>query len=150
VLVQNPQFAPLDTTLEVVEPPFFMGFTEKEVISIGQMLVILVVAVLVVVLVLRPMLTKILGAQSGPPGLSPGLQDRWHGLAATGRAPWPDPALLSAQALPEPTSEVDQMINIAQIEGRVKASSVKKVGEIIEKHPEEAIAILRSWLYEAK
>ena len=150
VLVQNLQFAPLDTSLEVVEPPFFLGFTKKEVISIGQMLVILVVAVLVVVLVLRPMLTKILGAQSGPPGLSPGLQIAGMGLPQLAGPGGLDPALLSAQALPEPTSEVDQMINIAQIEGRVKASSVKKVGEIIEKHPEEAIAILRSWLYEAK
>ena len=87
---------------------------------------------------------------SCPPGLSPGLQIAGMGLPQLAGPGGLDPALLSAQALPEPTSEVDQMINIAQIEGRVKASSVKKVGEIIEKHPEEAIAILRSWLYEAK
>jgi flagellar M-ring protein FliF len=30
----------------------------------------------------------------------------------------------------------------------VKASSLKKVGEIIEKHPEEAVSILRTWMYQ--
>jgi flagellar M-ring protein FliF len=38
------------------------------------------------------------------------------------------------------------MIDIAKVEGQVKASSMKKIGEIVEKHPEEAVAILRGWL----
>ncbi len=150
VTVTTLQFAPLESAVETIEPPFFLGFTKKEVISIGQMLVILFVVLLIVLVVLRPMLTRILGSQGGAPGLAPGLQIAGMGLPQLAGPGALDPALLSAQALPEPTSEVDQMINIAQIEGRVKASSVKKVGEIIEKHPEEAIAILRSWLYEAK
>jgi len=40
------------------------------------------------------------------------------------------------------------LIDIDRVEGRVKASSVKKVGEIVEKHPEESLAILRSWMYQ--
>ena len=39
------------------------------------------------------------------------------------------------------------MINVRQIEGRIKASSIKKVGEIIEKHPDQATNVVRSWLY---
>ena len=42
----------------------------------------------------------------------------------------------------------DQTIDIAKIEGQVKASSVRKVSEFIEKHPEESVSILRSWLHE--
>jgi flagellar M-ring protein FliF len=42
------------------------------------------------------------------------------------------------------------LIDIDRVEGRVKASSVKKVGEIVEKHPEEALAIVRSWMYEGE
>jgi flagellar M-ring protein FliF len=33
------------------------------------------------------------------------------------------------------------------VEGRVRASSVKKIAEIIEKHPEEAVGIIRGWLH---
>jgi flagellar M-ring protein FliF len=40
------------------------------------------------------------------------------------------------------------MIDIGSIEGRVKASSIKKVGEIVDKHPDEAVAIVRNWMYQ--
>jgi flagellar M-ring protein FliF len=31
----------------------------------------------------------------------------------------------------------------------VSSSSVRKVSEFVDKHPEESIAILRNWLHEA-
>jgi flagellar M-ring protein FliF len=40
------------------------------------------------------------------------------------------------------------LIDIDRVEGRVKASSVKKVGGLVEKHPEEALSIVRSWMYQ--
>ena len=40
------------------------------------------------------------------------------------------------------------MIDISRVEGRVKASSLRKVGEIVDRHPEEAVAILRNWIYQ--
>ena len=46
-------------------------------------------------------------------------------------------------------SEVEQMINMAQVEGRVRASSVNKIGELVDNQPEEALAILRNWLYQS-
>ena len=44
--------------------------------------------------------------------------------------------------------QYEELIDIDRVEGRVKASSVKKVGEIIEKHPDEAIQIIRAWMYQ--
>lgn len=44
--------------------------------------------------------------------------------------------------------EEDLMIDIQNVDGRVRASSLKKIGEIIDKHPEEAVTILRNWMYE--
>ena len=40
------------------------------------------------------------------------------------------------------------MINLSNIEGRVKASSLRKIGDIIDKHPEEAVSIMRTWMYQ--
>ena len=54
----------------------------------------------------------------------------------------------SPAALPAPSSDMDQRIDIARIEGQVKASSVKKVADFVEKHPEESTSILRSWVHE--
>jgi flagellar M-ring protein FliF len=45
-------------------------------------------------------------------------------------------------------TDFDSMIDIAHIDGRVKASSMKKIGEIIDAHPEEAVSILRNWMYQ--
>lgn len=42
----------------------------------------------------------------------------------------------------------DELIDIDRVEGRVKASSVKKVGEIVDKHPDEALSIIRAWMYQ--
>ena len=39
-------------------------------------------------------------------------------------------------------------IDISQIEGHVRESSIKKVGEVVNQHPEEALAIIRTWLHE--
>ena len=55
-----------------------------------------------------------------------------------------DLALEDAQA----GEELEQMIDIARVEGRVKASSLRKIGEIVDKHPEEAVSIIRSWMYQ--
>ena len=41
-----------------------------------------------------------------------------------------------------------KMIDIAQIQGQVHAQSVKKVGELADKNPEETVAIIRHWLHE--
>jgi flagellar M-ring protein FliF len=40
------------------------------------------------------------------------------------------------------------MLDIAQVDGRVQASSIRKIGDIIDKHPEEAVSIIRSWIYQ--
>ena len=45
-------------------------------------------------------------------------------------------------------SDIEKMIDISRVEGRVRASSLRKVGEIVDKHPEEAVSILRNWIYQ--
>ena len=45
------------------------------------------------------------------------------------------------------TEQLEELIDIAKVEGRVKASSIRKIGEIIDQHPDAAVNIIRSWLY---
>ncbi len=39
-------------------------------------------------------------------------------------------------------------IDLSQIEGQVRDSSVKKIGEVVNSHPDEALAIIRTWLHQ--
>jgi flagellar biosynthesis/type III secretory pathway M-ring protein FliF/YscJ len=59
-----------------------------------------------------------------------------------------DVDLVVQLAGPAGPSEMEQRLDIARIEGQVKASSVKKVADFVEKHPDESTAILRSWVHE--
>jgi len=86
------------------------------------------------------------GGQMLPPGSA--------GAGASGGMSGDQQALIQQQqqaemsAISEQQSELDEMINMQQIEGQIKASSVKRVGEIIEKHPDQAANVLRNWIYE--
>lgn len=42
---------------------------------------------------------------------------------------------------------IEAEIDVAQIEGRLKTSALKKVGDVIERNPNEAVAIIRQWMH---
>lgn len=52
------------------------------------------------------------------------------------------------QSDPLEDARLRPLIDIERVEGRLKESAVKKVGEIIDAHPREALAIVRTWLYQ--
>ena len=55
---------------------------------------------------------------------------------------------LMPQSAPLEDASHRPLIDVDRVEGQLKASSVKKVGEIVDRHPHEALAIIRSWLYQ--
>ena len=65
---------------------------------------------------------------------------RWRRTARPA-GPWLCPTTLPASSI--------NGSNIAQLEGQVRVSSVKSVSDFVEKHPDESVSILRSWLHEA-
>jgi len=98
----------------------------------------LIASLAFVFFVLRPLIGGLMrgganAAASGGGGGAPAL-------------PGPDGA---AVALLSPEIEQEAVIDIAQIQGRVRASSVKKVAEVVDKHPDESIQIIRGWLNNA-
>ena len=135
-------------------PPILLGLNKQDLFRATETLVLAVVAILIILLVVRPLVTRALetaretamasqrmlaeqaaigaGALSGPMGM--------------GQLPAPS-GMGGGMALVEDQQE--SMIDISQVEGRVRASSMKKIGEIVDKHPEEAVAIIRSWMYQS-
>lgn len=128
-----------------------LGMTTSELFRLAEILVLGVVAVLVVLLVVRPLLVRALEGSSGPAtvdeeldGLLTDQTGLQRALAGPGMSATPELAVPTESD----TAELDALIDIGQVEGRVRASSLRKVGEIIEKHPEEAASIIRNWLYQ--
>jgi len=157
VEVVNLKFAQPDEVPQTAAAPTgFLGFEKADLIRMGETATLAVLALLVILLVVRPLMFKLLEGGGAP------LAAEAAGLLAdggmAGRPQLPAPAGMQtmpaqAAALPVPAprvpSQIEQMIDIGQVEGRVAASSIKKIGEIVEKHPEEAVAIMRSWMYQA-
>ena len=86
---------------------------------------------------LRPLIGSLVRGGAAPAGALPA------GVAPA--LPGPGGA---AAALPMPEHQ-EAEIDIAQIQGRVRASSVKKVAEVVDQHPDESIQIIRGWLNNA-
>ncbi|CAA6603925.1 Flagellar M-ring protein [Rhodospirillaceae bacterium LM-1] len=143
--VVNMRFAEGDA--EADKPlDLIFGFEQAQIMRMAEILVLSVVAILVILLVVRPLVTRAfetMPAAAGEagrkllaePGMSPALSG---------------PGMPPAPGVPmeEEMESLDELIDIDKVEGRVKASSIKKIGEIIEKHPEEALSIIRNWMYQ--
>jgi flagellar M-ring protein FliF len=138
-------------------PPILFGLNKQDLFRATETLVLAVVAILVILLVIRPLVTRALETARETALAS---QRMLAEQAALGAGVLPGP--MGMGALPAPggmggagtglvprgEDDLESMIDISQVEGRVRASSMKKIGEIVDKHPEEAVAIIRSWMYQ--
>lgn len=160
VTVVNLPFAAPATPEELGAEKPFLGLETRDLIRIGESVGLVIVALLMILLVFRPLIARLtsVSRESGGGALPQGAAGAPQLAGPSGGAP-AMPSLPGAgpQALPGPQpgmlprpSAVNNMIDIAQIEGQVKESSVRKVGEIINKHPDEAMSIVRTWLYQGE
>ncbi|HLZ67222.1 MAG TPA: flagellar basal-body MS-ring/collar protein FliF [Aliidongia sp.] len=153
VEVVNMRFAaPADEAPEA--PAIFMGLNKADLFRAAETLVLAIVAVLVILLVIRPLVTRALEtARETALAQQRALAEQSMGGSAALAGPMGMGALTGpggpGTGLAEMEMEEESMIDISQVEGRVRASSMKKIGEIVDKHPEEAVAIIRSWMYQA-
>jgi len=149
VKVTNIKFPqPEDQGLE--KQGLLSGFDKNDIMRAGELGVLGIVAILILLFAVRPFIKNlaepnVVAALPGPGQpvtrmvtLSDGTQQQ----VVVDESGEP-------LAIAGPVSDIDQRIDIAKIEGQVKASSIKRVSEFVEKHPEESVAILRNWLHES-
>jgi flagellar M-ring protein FliF len=150
VTVTNLRFSEPDIEIPAIEEEAMFGLHKGDIWQLAQFGGLGLLALLTIFLVIRPLIK----AMTMPPQIGGALQSLPAGAGAAALA-GPGQAALPGQpagALPAPSANdgaAGSMIDIAQIEGQVKESSVRKVGEIIVKHPDEATTIMRQWLHEA-
>lgn len=154
VEVVNLPFAPPEVP-DIREPGPF-DFTKSDILTALETLALLTGVLLLVLLVLRPVLRSML--EPPKPAEEVGLivdDSASKPLALAGAVD--DVAAMKAeieremQELQAKRAEsLAEMIDIDKIEGQVQASAVKRITEIVDKHPEEAAQVIRGWLSQAK
>lgn len=159
--VANLQFAQVDVNDEFVDESTLFGFDKSDLIDAAEIVIVAIMIILVVLLVLQPMVGKLMaveGSKSSGMGLDDLLQhDLLSASPANPALAPPEQAqrmLVGADGMPIPADtgaqgqgeDDEALINIQGIEGKVKASTVKKVEEIVETYPAETVAVIRSWM----
>ena len=122
--------------------PAVLNFDKNDMMRVAELAVLLVMAAMVVFFGVRPLLSTAAGG--GMPSM-PLLAGVTGGSASPQRS---EPQI-TLTSTPQHAAAPDARIDIARIEGQVKASSVKQVSEFVETHPEESVSILRAWLHES-
>jgi len=143
--VVNMQFA----DIEVSDTPYdnsLFGFDKNKLLDAAEIITVAIMIILVILLVIQPMVGKLLAAEGRKEDDEEGMET---GLL-TGRM---NPALTGPGGEFEPSplddsEENEGMIDVNSVEGKVRASSVKKVEDIVENYPDETVSVIRSWMTE--
>lgn len=137
VEVENMRFVSISPEQVEVEQILIMGFTKDELIRIAEGIGVAIVAILVILLVIRPLINNAFDStSSGGEGNNRLLGDNAE-----------EDNLLLSNFLNDEDGEIEELINMNKIDGRVKVSSLKKINDIVEKSPDAAVNIIRGWLY---
>jgi flagellar M-ring protein FliF len=144
VEVVNLRFADLPGATSVEAPAGgFLDFLRQDLIRWVELGVLSLLAVLVLLLVVRPLVRKILAPEAGAAAS--------NAQAAVGAvAGSTTPALAPpAPGAPEAAIQTAQAISAAEIAGQIQAASLERIGELVRNNPNESVAIVRQWLKEA-
>ncbi len=159
VRVANLRFSEIELYDEEVGEAPLLGIENGQWMRLAETTLLGLVALLTALFVFRPLITRLLeippyaGGQLQPAIAGGGALQQLTGPSSVqtgdaGQQPSLGTPEERLQLLHSKEQSLDSMIDIAKIDGQVKASSVKKVGEVVGNHPDEAIAILRSWLHD--
>lgn len=139
--VSNLPFAAEDVAANEEDPHLLFGFERSDLVSLAETTIVMIMLILVVVLVLQPMVGRLINTEAPTP-------DESLEADLLAGSP-PPPALTGPQEDDLESQELvadENLINVQRVEGKVKASSIKKVEDIVQSYPSETVSVLRSWM----
>lgn len=163
VQIVNMQFAKVDYGEETAEESLF-DFSKADIMRFIELGGLMLIGILVIFFALRPLIKFLTsppttyvpqtGALEGgnqaqlPPGEQQALAAPDGDPANPGIALVDDQGRqLSSREVAQQPGAIDSAIDVAAVEGKIQATALKKVGELVERHPEESAAVVRGWLY---
>ncbi len=136
VEVENLRFASLSTPVVEKGEMLYLGFTKAELMRIAEGLGVAIVAILVILLVIRPLINNAFEVSSN---------NSAEKLISSGDNE--DNLLLSNFLSDNFDETAEELVNMNKVDGRIKVSSLKKLNTTVEKNPTAAVNVIRSWLY---
>ncbi len=160
--VVNLEFATIEEGEELPQPFNIMGLDTDAIGGLIERIFWGLAAILAFFMIVKPLMSKVIAsipapepptriaAPAGMAALAPpdmGVTPELAAAAAAGDAQAIEQFHLAKEQNPMVPMGVESQIDVASIEGRVQDSALKKVGDIVVRHPDESAAIVRNWLY---
>ncbi len=143
--VVNMQFADIDAgDISAADDNKLLGFEKSDLLDAVEIITVAIMVILVILLVLQPMVGRLL-ANDGP-NLGDDLENDLLAARPANPALMGPDSLRSEEFRAPSTDDEESLIDMQAVEGKVKASSVKKVEDIVENYPAETVSVLRSWM----
>jgi len=152
VQVTNMPFARMDVVAGEAPAKPLLGLEPSYWFKIIEASIMCLTALLIGLFVARPLIARM---------FAPNPPSQGQPTQLTGASPvvgaLPAPAHAQAAGAPADASAPAPLLRVlpaqpgldlSQIEGQVRDSSVKKIGEVVNAHPDEALAIIRTWLHQ--
>lgn len=158
VTIESLPFANLDEMMPPVRAAGIGEIFASNIDSIARAAALLALGLIFIFAVIRPAMDRafpapredrMLASETSP--LEPVAQLSGEGPAEGEKRALEDGGE-EAERLALPKRSMDETLNsmleIRDVDGKVRASSVRKLGEIAEQYPDEVVTILRNWIYE--
>lgn len=135
--------------LEAPRGPLGLDLPQATIARLIETAVLAVVGLLAILLIGRPVARRLAislapaAALAGPAGAALAADGSPAAIGPDGK---PMPALPGATHPDGTPMGEDEMISVANIEGRMRASSMNRLSELVRQQPDEALAVLRRWL----
>jgi len=129
-------------------PRGLFGLERGDLIALAQSSILGLVVVLALLLVVRPMAMRLAVAGAGADDMLM-MSESGSGGGMVMAAAGPGGAI---RALAGPGGAAggdgadDSMVEMANIEGQIRASSLRKLVEMVERHPDATLSIMRGWM----
>ena len=136
VEVENIRFASMGKPVAEKAETLYMGFTKAELMRMAEGLGVAIVAILVILLVIRPLINNAFEVSSN---------NSAEKLITSGDAE--DNLLLSNFLSDNFDETAEELVNLNKVDGRIKVSSLKALNNTVERNPAAAVNVIRSWLY---
>lgn len=151
--VVNMEFVDIDLGGEAPQTDMLLGFEKNDILDAVEVIAVAIMIILIILLVVQPMLSRILATEG------PLLDDEFESELLSGQqmggaiegpkagsSAGGGPQMMESSSGGSGGQTEEDMINMQAVEGQVKASSVKKVEDIVENYPNETVGVIRGWM----
>ena len=133
------RFTAPDEAAEAASTPSWARLDKSDLVRLAEAGILALAIIACLALVLRPMVLRLaLAAPAALAGPAAGALAAPQSVDSSMELPGSD--------VPRIEGDSDSMVRLTNVEGELRATSIRKVTELMDRHPEASLAMLRGWI----